>query len=221
MLQTELSSGPEDKIVLELRLPRDTEQTAEAMAGVFAALTNLKSSLINRLLGKEKPLIFEIAVDNQIIHFYAVVPLDYQSYFESQLSAQYPTSTILASPDYLSEWGGKNFTVCGQLRLASYSYLPLKTYTDFKETDPLSSILGMMARAEKEEKILMQLLILPAGRGWQHSGASVIHKGIVSLDGKVSAHPQATLIEQKIGLAGFRCAIRLLVCSPNKANILY
>ncbi|PJE67230.1 hypothetical protein COU95_03565, partial [Candidatus Shapirobacteria bacterium CG10_big_fil_rev_8_21_14_0_10_40_9] len=176
------------------------------------------SSLLARLLGKEKPLIFEIATYNQIIHFYAVLPVEYQTYFESQLSAQYPKATILASPDYLPSWlTDSQALVSGQLKLISPFYFPLKTYLDFKETDPLSSILGTLARAEKEEKVLVQIVLLPAGKGWQRVGSSVLRKGVTLPDGKISSHPQEKLIEQKISQPGFRVAIRLLVCSPTKA----
>ena len=207
-----------EKVILELRLPRESEETTEAMAACFSALSNIKSSLLARLLGKEKPLIFEIATYNQIIHFYAVLPVEYQTYFESQLSAQYPKATILTSPDYLSSWLTDSQALsAGQLKLISPFYFPLKTYLDFKETDPLSSVLGTLARAEKEEKVLVQIVLLPAGKGWQRVGSSVLRKGVTLPDGKISSHPQEKLIEQKISQPGFRVAIRLLVCSATKA----
>lgn len=217
MLQPEIPEELPEKVILELRISRDTEHTPESMAGVFAALANLRSSFIDRILSREKPLVFEVATLQQMIHFYAVIPTDYQSYYESQLTAQYPKSTILASADYLSAWQQENTSLAyGQLRLAAPFYFPLKTYLDFTETDPLSAVLGAMARAEKEEKMLMQIVILPAGTAWQRIGAGVVRKGIVSPDGKVSAHPQAKIIEPKINHQGFRCAIRLLISSPAK-----
>ncbi len=207
----------EEKVILEIKIPRGSEETPEAMASCFSALTNLKSSFWDRLLSREKPLVFEIASYNQAIHFYACLPSDYQTYFESQLIAQYPKATIMSVPDFLPLFLEGEFSLAaGQMKQTAPFYFPMKTYLDFKETDPLSSVLGTMGRAEKEEKILVQILVLP-GRGWQKVGARVVQKGIIQPDGKVSAHPQARLIEQKISLSGFRVGIRLLVASPNQA----
>ena len=205
-----------EKVILEIKIPRGSEETPEAMAGVFSALTNIKSSFLDRFLGREKPLVFEIAAYNQAIHFYACLPADFQTYFESQLTAQYPKATILATPDYLSTYlADKPSLAVGQLKLTAPFCFPLKTYSDFKEIDPLSSVLGIMARTEKDEKMLIQILVLPA-RGWQRIGAKIVQKGIPQVDGKVLPHPQANLIEQKISLSGFRVAIKLLTTAANK-----
>ncbi|MDP3955207.1 MAG: type IV secretion system DNA-binding domain-containing protein [bacterium] len=203
--------------IIEIKIPRGSEETPEAMAGIFSALGNLKSSLFDRLLGKEKPLIFEMAAYNQAIHFYACLPADYQTYFESQLVAQYPKTTILPVPDFLSTWTEENQSlVAGQLKLTSSFYFPLKTYAEFKDVDPLSSVLGTMGRTEKNEKMLVQILLLP-GHGWQGAGARVLSKGVPMPEGKAAAHPQAKLIEQKINLSGFRVGIRLLTVAENTA----
>lgn len=209
-----------EKVVLELRLPRESEETPEAMASLFAAFANhLRSSFLVRLLGKEEPLSLEIAVYDQIIRFYVCLPTQYQTYFESQLSAQYPKVTIIASPDYLSSWADKpQDWVGGQLKLAFQSHFPLKVYSDFKEVDPISSILGALSKVEKYEKMLVQILLLPSGKGWQRKAARVLQKGIVSSDGTTKAHPQAALIEQKVGLPGFKTAIRLMVASASKSQ---
>ncbi|MDO8551471.1 MAG: type IV secretion system DNA-binding domain-containing protein [bacterium] len=206
-----------EKVILEIRIPRGSEQTPEGMVSIFSALGTLKSSFWEHLLSREKPLVFEIAAYNQTVHFYANLPIDYQTYFESQLTAQYSKSTILSVPDYLPSWfQDPQVLAAGQLKLTSAFYFPLKTYVDFKDIDPLSSVLGTMSRLERDEKMLVQILLLPA-RGWQGKAAGVMQKGIPQPDGKVSAHPQAKLIEQKISLSGFRCGIRLLTCSGDKA----
>jgi len=211
--------GSSERVILELRLPRESEETPEAMAACFSALANIRSSFWERLLRKEKPMFFEISAYNQTIHFYAVVPPEFQTYFESQLSAQYPKATILPSLAYLWEWlKDRPVFSAGQLKLVSPFYFPLKTYLDFKEIDPLSSVLGTMSRVEKDEKLLVQILLLSAGKGWQATGSSVVRKGIVLPDGRFTAHPQQRLIEQKISHPGFRTAIRLLAGSPDKAK---
>ncbi len=73
-----------------------------------------------------------------------------------------------------------------------------------------------MSRLEKEEKALVQIVLLPAGRGWQKVGSSILEKGVVLPEGKVSSHPQERLIERKISQPGFKCAIRLLTLAPTK-----
>lgn len=84
-----------NKSIVEIRLPKSSEIGAESASQLFASLASGSQSLLDKILGKTECLSAEIAVFNQTIHFYLVVPENKSSYIESQIVAQYPTATLL------------------------------------------------------------------------------------------------------------------------------
>lgn len=76
-----------EKVFLEIRTPKDAEETPEAMMQVFSSLKNLKGvPFFLRLFKKPENISFEIASFDQIIHFFVVLPESFSSYFESQIT---------------------------------------------------------------------------------------------------------------------------------------
>lgn len=209
------------KTFLEIRTPKDAEETPEAMMQVAASLKNIKGvPLLLSLFKKPETIAFEIASFDQIIHFYAAIPESFAGYFESQLTAQYPQALIYKTRDYLDPLTQAPFIALGQLIFTASFYLPLKTYRDFRDVDPLSSILGVMAKAQKGESMLVQVLVQKAGR-WRNRAAAIIEKGITDpVTQRVTPHPQKTVIEKKIAHDGFRVGIRLLTSSQDSAQAL-
>ncbi|HUV46695.1 MAG TPA: DUF87 domain-containing protein [Candidatus Bathyarchaeia archaeon] len=202
-----------EKQVLEIRVPKDSEETPEAAAALFASLSNIKSSFWERISGKEKCFTFEITLDKQSIHFYAVVNLDFEPYFVSQLTAQYPKAIVARVKDYLTEWPLAKADL-GQLVLSKSYYYPLKSYKDFQDIDPLSSLLGTLAKAGPDDKALIQFSLTPAGSSYASSTRKILDKGIPSADGEhTKAHPQARLFEQKISQKAFKAGLKLLTIS--------
>lgn len=221
------------KTIIEVRLPKSSEVGAESASQLFASLTTLSSGIFQKIFGGQECLSAEIAVINQTIHFFFVVPEKHSSYIESQIVAQYPQATLLtkqasegkeslakrsepntASNDYLEKFkeGAVSAT---QLALSSPFYFPIKTYRDFKEVDPLSSVLGMLAKTAPDQKILVQIVFSPASSKWQAVASRVLQRGIIQPDGHTKAHPQARLIEEKSKTVGFQVGIRLLVSTPS------
>jgi len=210
-----------DRVILELRTPRDSEETPEAAAQFLAALPYLKATFIKQLLGLPEPISLEITTVNQITHFYIVIPQNVQGYIESQLSASYPKIILTPIKEYLpnlKDW--KNPSV-GQLTLSAASYFPLKTYKEFTDIDPLSTILGTMAKAQPNDIMLVQFLVAPAPGTWQTKGLSAIEKGVPvsgGQPGETKSHPQKDLIERKISEVGFRVGIKLAIDAETKAR---
>lgn len=205
-----------EKQILEIKVPKDSEETPEASAALFASLSNYKPSFIQKFLGREKCLSFEISLFNQTIRFYAVVSTDFEPYFVSQLAAQYPKAVVARVKDYLADWPLKK-AAFGQLVLSKSYYYPLKTYKDFQDIDPLSSFLGTLAKAGPDDKALFQLSISPAGEGYANSARKILDKGVPTPDGQHSrAHPQANLIQQKITQKAFKTSLKLLAISQDK-----
>jgi len=211
----------EQRVILELRNPKNSEETPEAAAQFFAALPYLKSTIWQHLAGTPTPISLEIATINQITYFIMVIPADVQQYIESQLSASYPKIIVSTIKDYLPTAAQLKHPSAAQLVLTSASYFPIKTYKELKDVDPLATILGTMAKAQADDFMLVQYLVSPAPRNWQSAGASAVEKGVPVVGGEpgeTKAHPQKDLIDQKISETGFRVGIKLLTDSESKSR---
>ena len=197
---------------VEIRPDRGSENTPEASSQIFSSLASIKTSFLNRLFGREEPLVFEILSYEQKTHFFAHFPQDLSAYIESQIAAQYPKASIVASADpLLSRIEGKQLSF-GELKFSSTHYYPLKTWRDFADSDPMSAVLGGMAKLNEGEVLLVQVIVLPAGN-WRNAGVRAISNGVTGPDGIKKAHPKAALIEKKLAQNGFRVGVRLLAAS--------
>jgi len=202
------------KEVLEIRTPKDSEQTPEAMAQVLASLTNLKRGSRFPFLKKGEKISFEIVSLDQLIRFFIVLPSAHKSYLEGLIASAYPEALIYHTRDYSDQLTSKPHLAIGQLTLSSYNYLPLKNYKDFRDIDPLTSILGIMAKANPGEIMMLQIIIQSAGSSWKRQAQKAL-EGITQPDTqRTLTHPKKALIERKISQGGFRTGIRL-VCSAN------
>ncbi|HSX40137.1 MAG TPA: DUF87 domain-containing protein [Candidatus Saccharimonadales bacterium] len=204
-----------DRILLEIKTSRTGEETPEAMVQFLASLTNLKKRYF-LLIRRGVPISFEIAVIDQLIHFYISIPVRYQSFIESQLTAQYPKSLIVKSNDYISEVLETTTLCAGQLKL-SHSYLyPLKSYKDFKDVDPLSSVLGVLSKAQPGDSVAVQFLLVPVSNGWQSKGQHAAVDKHKDSSGTTVSNPYTKVIAEKISYNGFKTAIRIGVSSQTK-----
>jgi len=207
----------------EIRVPKSSETSPEAMATCFQALPLPKSSFWSFLIKDHYSLSFEIVVWNQRIYFMVAVPTKLASYFTSQLVAQYPQALISPVTDYMPHLFPNNATpeirkqlsTIGKIVMEAPFYLPLKTYKDFTDLDPLSTILGTLSKTHPEDKIILQYIVTKAPQNWQQTGYHVAQKTFATSDPtKVIPNPQKTLIEQKIAQIGLATSIRILVVGP-------
>src|SRR3989344_4062434 len=196
------------KTVLEIKPARDSEETPEAAAQLFASLANiLRSSFLDRLRGKEKTVSFEIAGINQRIRFFVVVPKELKGYLESLISAQYPKSKIEEVQDYLQSWPTDSILASGQLKLGNWNYLSIRTYQEFKETDPLTSVLGVFSKLKENERLAIQVIVTPAGGSWRRKGIAMLSAEEKLFDVKG--------VEDKLSQPGLSAKIRLLAGSSD------
>lgn len=207
----------DDKVILEVKTSRVGEETVEAMVQLLASLTNLKKTHL-AFIKRGIPISFEIAVIDQVIYFYVVISRSLVPFMESQIYSQYPNAQITQlQEDYIGEILKPTAPIKeGQLRLSYSRFLPLKTYINFKEIDPLSSLLGILSKLAPEDRVVIQYLLVPIGSHWQSEGHSEMNKKTTSADGTSTSNPHSAAISEKISQHGFRVGIRLLVKSINK-----
>lgn len=219
------------KVILEIRAPKTSEETPESMSQVFSALSSGGHiPYWKRLWITVHSLSFEIVNVNQTIRFCAVVPAVFQTFLESQLTSQYPKLLITKIPDYMPVLYKNAALAVGNMRQASAFYYPIRTFAEFKDLDPLSSVIGVMSKFSTEEQGLIQIVIEPSHFNWQKTVRSAIANGIkessLSASGTAATHtkplPGASLIEEKMNFNGFRTYIRILIGAPTSqtANAL-
>lgn len=206
-----------ESTVLEIRLPQENEYTLESMSSLLSNFTQLsKVSLLNRLLGRKKTITsLEIVLKDGQIRFYVVAPTKDTEFIRSQILAQYSTAAIKETPDYLTDsLENINFTQLGLAK--SFSY-PIKTPKDFRDTDPLNSVLSPLSRSgNAKDFFLFQVILASAPKNWQSGIVDTIQNGIlVDKERNIrTAHPDRPLFEQKIQFPGIFAQINLLSNSP-------
>ncbi|MDP3973257.1 MAG: type IV secretion system DNA-binding domain-containing protein [Candidatus Daviesbacteria bacterium] len=209
----------ENKVVLQIQTPRTSEETPEAMSQFLSSLTNLKK-IILVYFRRGIPISLEIAAFDQTIRFFIVIPKEYQTFVESQLLSQYPKAIITQVKDYLPSCLApiSNIRVA-RLRLRNDYIYPLKTYTEFKDVDPLSSLLGILSKLGNEEKVVIQFLLYPISNSWQNRGKGAFETKYDDLGKPIHSQYGSygkKSIMDKISQDGFKVGVRLLVNSSSK-----
>ncbi len=218
MFQTIRKFDPVDttpRVLLEIKTSRAGEETPEAMVQFLSSLTSVKKRIMV-LWRYGYPISFELAVVDQRIHYFISVPAAFENFIESQLIAQYPKSLISKTGDYLPALlTGSQPIDLGQLKLAYGFLYPLRNFRDFKDVDPMSSLLGILSKAQMGDMASIQFLLLPISNSWQHKGQSFLAKKAAATESKESSAYNASITE-KIAINGFKTAIRVAVSATTQ-----
>ncbi len=205
----------ENFTLLEVRLPQENEFSPESMSSLLSNFTQFTpGSFLDKLLKRKRTLAsLEIVLQNGQVRFYVAVPSSSIEFFRSQILAQYNSAIIKQSQEYLNP----DIKVT-QMGLSRSYYYPIKTAKDFKDTDPLNSVLSPISRSIKPDDFFVyQILLATASRSWQHSILSTIQNGIVVDKEKNirTAHPDKAIFEQKIQFPGLEAQINLISNNPS------
>lgn len=216
--------------ILEVRLPQENEFTFESMSSLLANFTQFsKLSFFEKLANKKKTIAsLEIVLKDGQLRFFVVVPKTEIEFFRSQILAQYSSAITRETPDYIADFftpspiepnqpspiTNTSFTQLGLAK--SYSY-PLKTTRDFRDTDPLNSVLAPLSRSNNQKDFFVfQIVLSSAPKNWQGSIISTIQNGIlVDREKNIrTAHPDKAIFEQKIQYPGIFAQINFLSNNP-------
>lgn len=206
-------------IHLYVRNPKADETPIESATQIFAsALPYPYIPLWKRLLlVHPKTYAFELYLLNQLIYFYATVPQESETFIQSLISSSFPQTKIVRTTDPMAIVFKSPRTAVGQVILNSYPYLPIKTYFDFKDVDPMSSVLGFMAKQPPQIRMAVQIIITPAYYAWQDMG--VKNAGQQIYDDRAARYvqnPQRQVIMRKTTFQGGKAAVRLVVGSSSQ-----
>lgn len=174
---------PAAHTILEIRTSKDSQESAATAVQLLATLPQLRQQPWDYVLRRNEHLSFEILVEDQQIHFLTHAPTRLLEYFKGALQASYPQATLTErGNDPLDLFTGRQRALrLARLRLRHQSYLPLKTYTEFSDIDPLSTLLSTLSKNQVGEAILIQMLV-------QHDFALWPKKQYLS-DDKLQNHP--------------------------------
>lgn len=204
---------------LSLKLPRNNETTPEAAKTFLSALTSLSTvSTFKRLLGaRPQRIALEIVSMNQQIIFLITAEDDLIPFIQTQLQSNYPLIIMEKINDPLMLIPNPEFI---SISLSRGSYYPLANYTNFTDTDPLSSILSVIAKSETNEITMVQICLESVKSTWQSNGASYADYGTKKEDGTYSPRPDKNIIIDKISYPGFQTNIRIVSTANKTLNDL-
>src|SRR5690348_9963460 len=135
-------------VYLHVRNPKDDEISVEAATQIFSALLPNYFGLFKRLIQKPLTVSFEIYLIDNKIYFYIVAPKEQMTLIQSLLSSSYPRSVVAETTDPMLQFKKAEKKEIGELVLTKSYHYPLKTYKDFGDVDPISSLVGFLAKQD-------------------------------------------------------------------------
>jgi len=207
---------------LQIRNPKDDETAPEAATQIFSSLLSNKHSVFVRLFKEVDCFSFELFLTGQSIYYYVTVPTPRESLVHSLISASYPQSFIQRTSDPMEMVLQNPYQAVADLRL-QYSYkLPIKTYTEFTDIDPLSSLIGLLSKQKPWYRLAIQILVTPPSFYWQGDTLSSREKEKIDpMTGESKTEKSSdnsSYIAKKVLFQGGRTAIRILAASKEKAQ---
>ncbi len=201
---------------LEIRNPKDDETPIEAASQIFASvLSHPYVPTWKKPIIKPQKYAFEIYLAGQLVHFYITSPTSNEAFTQSLVTSSFPQSVTKKTTDPLASVLKSPEVAVGEVVLNSYYHLPIKTYLDFKDIDPLSSLLGFLSKQPENIKMAVQILVTPASFPWQdHVVKSASKMTLDSASGNYAQNPQRQLILKKAAFQGGKVAVRLVVGAP-------
>ncbi|RJP46609.1 MAG: DUF87 domain-containing protein [Armatimonadetes bacterium] len=199
---------------LQVRNPKDDETPIQSASQIFASLLPSYVPLWKRPIWPAKSYSFEMYLINQIVYFYVAAPQDSETLVTSVIASSFPTSQITKTEDPMDDIFKSKRIAAGEINLSSYFYLPIKTYMDFEDVDPLSALLGFLGRQDPNIKMAIQIVISPTSFSWQDKvvDAAKIQAYDESAQ-KYTRSPVQEVIMRKSSFQGGRAAIRVIASS--------
>ncbi len=200
-------------ITLAIKIPRNTEITPEAAQTFLTTLTQLNyiKPFHKKILGKfPKSLALEIVYANSQIQFMITCDSEFEVFIRTQLQSNYSLCVIEKQKDPLE---ALDFDYI-KLGLSKGNNYPLSTFKDFKDVDPLASLLSILSKGTEQEVTILQFALESAHHSWQSYGLSFAEKGQKKEDGTYGPRSDASVIKEKVAFPGFTSSIRIISNTP-------
>src|SRR3989338_9095043 len=199
---------------LQVRNPKEDETPIESATQIFASVLPYPYiPLLRRLLFVHpKTYAFEIYLINQLVYFYATTPKTSETLVQSLIVSSFPQSKVTKTTDPMDIIFKSKYLGVGEVATNSYSYMPIKTYFDFKDVDPLSALVGFMAKQPPQFRMAVQFVVTPPYYAWQEQGVKAAGSQFYDEAAqKYSMSPLKLSIMKKTTFQAGKVGIRLLV----------
>ena len=164
--------------LVKILVPKENEKGPLAAEQMFASLHGIFKPRVERKAegSMQEHISFEIASSGDRISFYVWLPLHLKDFIEGQIYAQYPKAEF----EDVSDYADKDFSDCHvvgtEIILNKNEVLPIKTFLNFEEVDPLSGITSVLSKIEEEnEHIWIQILVKPVDDSWLEKGLAYVN----------------------------------------------
>ncbi len=210
-----------DWILYEVRVPKNNEIEIGVAEKMFANLSGIGGGgkgFLGKFLTVKNSISFEIVGLPESICFYIYCPRKLASWVEKQVLGSYQDAEIIEAPEH-NIFNENSRVAFGELELSDDPFYPLRTAESF-EGDPLANITSSLSDISEGEGVVIQLVISPAGSGWQKNGrkfVSKVEENNADPEKKRIGFNEDQLkeISRKCSKPGFNCALRFVAVAQD------
>lgn len=214
-------SMPQQLSYLQIRNPKEDETGPEAATQVFSSLLSGQHSLFTRMFNEVDNFSFEIFLTGQSIYYYVTIPTTRESLVQSLIQASYPSSAIKRTSDPMDIILKNQYIAAGTMDLQLSYTLPIKTYAEFSEIDPLASIIGLLSKQGPWYRLAIQILVTTPSFSWQGDTLAARVKEVKDpTTGEMKeqkSDENSSFLTRKVQFQGGRTAIRILSTSKEES----
>ena len=220
-----------DSVYLQVSVPRMNEIKIDAMEQLFSSLYSIKKGGWKQKFAIQPAISFEIVARDEDIKFFIWTPSSYKDLIEKQVHGAYPDAEVKEVQevnifDIKKESINESDDIPDRkvsyksFQLSKDNHFPLKTFKDLP-TDILSSITSSLAKMDKGEGAMIQILISPAESDWQKTGKKFISDTKKQESSSESAKYSVSgktleSVENKVSKPGFETSIRVVTVGVTK-----
>lgn len=209
-------------VLFEVRVPRGNEEEIGVAEQMFSNLYGIggQGKGLQKYITVNDNISFEIVGLLGELRFYVYSPARLADLVEKQILGSYQNAKVEKVDEHnIFKENGK--VAYASLELTDEAYYPIKMAEDF-EGDSIAHLLSAMSKMGKDEGALVQVVISPAGKGWQKEGHSFVEKveknnADPEKDRIHVSQEQMEGISKKTSKVGFKTAIRIIVSSTDES----
>ncbi|MEK7524026.1 MAG: type IV secretion system DNA-binding domain-containing protein [Patescibacteria group bacterium] len=153
----------------EKQVEKDFREKIGIMEQLFRSLYEVRElsirNIVRRFIFNHNIISFEIVAQDKYVNFYVVVPQEYQSIVEKQITSYYHDADIQIAKPYLAKKPGTK-TIAYYAYEKMSDWFPVKTYKTI-ENDPLNSMTNVLSKLSDDETAVVQLMIRPRNGRWR------------------------------------------------------
>ncbi|HAO81555.1 MAG: hypothetical protein UV57_C0006G0021 [Parcubacteria group bacterium GW2011_GWD2_43_10] len=179
------------KILLAIDVPKETEQSPQAVEHIFSSLasTYARGTVYERWWKGKTPdyFSFEIVSLGGYTQFLIRTAEMYRDLIEASIYAQYPDAEVTEVEDYVDRiplnFDTQAYDLWGtEFQLAKSEVYPIKTYPEFEHQlsqefkDPMAQFLEILSRINPDEDVWFQILVTPTTDYWKNHGKKEVDK---------------------------------------------